>query len=696
MTLGCCTNRQDGYVVSKTLKNGCKGLPLASVIGRIVAAIAFVISTLSILPPQGTGEAKRVETPPVHKGTAPSDPVSLNKVSWWPYGTTYDVAYDPDTGMLVTGSGGTILLLDVADPTQPVKVSDLVLEGQQQHIALSSGIAYITTYRRNGLQVVDVSDPLHLQTISFFPTDYVPHGIEIVGNIAYLADDRYLDILDISNPGSPQLRSQFQVSGRAAHTYMNGDKLYLTVWSEGVYVLDVSDPDSPIQVGFHSAPDVALFAVTGSLALQADWYHNTVQVFDVTDDAAFKTLSTFDLLNETHNPSGVVVDIVFSNSLAYISGEYWDHLQVVDLSDPSHPAIIGSINAQQSTINRGQYYVGAGPIILVGNLLFQSAWTCGVGIFDISDPKSIHVLGNFETPDPYLDISVSGNIACVANMSDGVRLFDVSNPFAIHEIGSLSPGMATGTFLQVVCQDGSAYSATEGWGLQIYDINQPDSPHFVGSVDTPGTARGIAVVDGFAYITDASGGLRIMDVHSPSAPIEVGFYLFSSPTTKVAVSGEYAYVGTEDGALHVVDVSDPVHSADLGHFQLPVVSSYVTSLTATENEIYLGTNDSFVYRLDISNPQSPQLKSSLAFPGDGTIEDIVYSQERVYIAGESFGLRVAAVSNPMSMEEIANFQAPGPADGVDIAGGYIYLACNDAGFLTLRLGYPIYLPLVLH
>jgi hypothetical protein len=426
-------------------------------------------------------------------GNTSSTPLSLNKVSWWPYGTTYDVAYDPATGMLVAGSGGTILLFDVSDPTHPFKVNDLVLEGQQQHIALSNGIAYITTYRRNGLQIVDVSNPLHLQTIGFFPTDYVPHGIEIAGNIAYLADDRYLDILDISNPAAPRLRSQFEVSVRAAHTYMHGDKLYLTVWSEGVYVLDVSNSDSPIQLGFYSAPNVAMFAVTGNLALLANWYDDTVTVYNVTNDGAFAVLNTFELLNGTLNPMSVVVDIVFSGSLAYISGEYWDHLQVVDLSDPIHPAIIGSINAQQSTINRGQYYVGAGPIILVGNLLFQSAWTCGVGIFDISDPKNIRVLGNFDTPDPYLDISISGNIACVANESDGVRLFDISNPYAIHEIGSLSPGMAMGTFLQVVCQDGYAYNSTEGWGLQIYDINQPDSPHFVGSVDTPGTARGIAL-----------------------------------------------------------------------------------------------------------------------------------------------------------------------------------------------------------
>ena len=682
-----------GYDIMNSTTIGHKGSPAAAMAGIVVAVVATVVATVAAFALKGEGRAMGVSgPPPVYSGVTKSDTDGVRKVSWWPYGTCYDVAYDPSTGLLVIGSGGAILLLDVSDPSRPIKVNELVLEGQHQHIVVTGGIAYVTTYRRNGLQIIDVSTPSNLRTIGFYPTEDAPHGtsedaphgIEIVGKTAYLATCQALDIVDISDPASPRLRSHFQVAGRAAHTYISNHKLYLTVWFEGVYVLDISNPDSPGQLGFYSSPNVALFAVTGNLALLAKWYDHTVQIFDVSDDSAFNQISTLELLDETNNPNGAVTDIVFSNSLAFISGEYWDHLQVVDLSNPYSPVIVGSINAEESTINRGQYYVGGGPIILVGNLLFQASWTCGVGIFDVSKPESIRVIGNFDTPDPYLDVSISGHIACIANQSDGLRLLDVSDPLNIKEIGSLSPGLASGTFLQVVCTDAQyAYVATEGWGVQIFDIGQPDSPNLVGSADTPGIARGIAVSNGFAYVADSEGGLRIVDVRVPNSPVEVGFCLFSASTTRVAISGGYAYVGTEDGYLQIVDVSDRTKPRVVGVFQVPGTSSFITSLTALENELYIGTNDSFVHRLDISNPISPQLKSSIFFPSGGPLEDITISQGRAYIASFHFGLRVVDVTDPVSMNEIAYYQVPGPGRGVDVAGGYIYFACDDAGLLIL-------------
>jgi hypothetical protein len=636
--------------------------------------------------------------PPLDQGRAlasePGVVRNLRRVAWWPYGTCYDVAYDPSSCVLVAGSGGTILLLDVSDLSQPRKVSDLVLQGQATHIELSQHIAYVTTYRRDGLQIVDVSHPAQPYTLGFYAAQGNAHGIEIVGHIAYLAAGESLDIVDVSNPVLPRLEGRYPVAGRATHTAVRGDKLYLEVWSEGmhpsssgsggIHVLDISNPAAPRQLGFYPAPNLAHFAVLGSTGLLAEWGSHTLHVLDLADDAAFSEVSTLDLLDETHNAAGVVVDIEFLGSLAFISGEFWDHLQVVDVSDPRHPVVVGSVNAEQSTIDRGQYYIGAGPITLAGNLLFQAAWTCGVGIFDISQPLAPRVVRTWDTPDPYSDVCISGNIACIANCSDGLRLLDISDPLHMREIGSLSPGLAAGTFFQVVCPAGRyAFAATEGCGLQVFDITLPDSPHRVSVADTPGIARGIAVSEGYAYLADSEGGLRIMDVRLPDSPFEVGSCLFGASTTRVAVSNGYAYVGTEDGYLQIVDVSSPASPQFHGALPIPGTPDWITSLTTAGNELYLGTNAGFVHRLDITDPLSPQLKSSLALPGDGPLEDVVVAQGRLYVVGVPFGLHVLDVTDPVDMAEVAYDQAPGPARGVDVAGGHIYVACDDAGLLVL-------------
>ena len=604
----------------------------------------------------------------------------ISKVSWWPYGTCYDVAYDPQTGLILIGSGEVLELLDVSDPSQPIKVNEIILQGQHQHMALSEGIAYVTTYRRDGLQIINVSNPANLQTIAFYPAEGNPHGIEVQGDTAYLAVGQDLDILDISNPGSPRLRAHFQVMGRAAHTYISNHKLYLTVWNEGVYVLDISDPDSPDQLGFYSSPIVSLFAVTGNIALLAKWYDHTVQILDVTDESAFTQISTLELLDETNNPYGVVVDIVFSGSLAFISGEYWDHLQAVDLSNPYSSEIVGSINARDSSLNPLHYYPGGGPIILVDDLVFQASWTDGVGIFDVANPESIYVIGNFDTPDPYRDVSISGHIACIANHSDGLRLLDISDPLNIQEIGAQ---YTRGTFLHVICTDVQyAYTATEGWGMQIFEISQPDSPQLVGSIDTPGIAQGLALSNGYVYIADGDGGLRVIDVRIPSTPVEAGFLLFSVSATRVVVSDTYAYVGAQDGTLHIVDVSDPTHPHLTGVFQLPGTPSAISSLTGFASDLYIGMGVS-VYRLNISNPTVPQLKSSIVIQTGEPLDDIALAEGRAYVSSMPFGLRVIDTTDPVSMYEIGSYQVPGPGRGVDVAGGLIYYVCDDAGLMIL-------------
>lgn len=652
------------------------------IVASVIATTATAVTVL-VLKIDGV-DFKQDEPAAVYSSVAANDPVNIRKVSWWPYGTCYDVAYDPATQLLLIGSGCALLLLDVTDPSRPVKVNHLTLEGQHQHIALAEGIAYVTTYRKNGLQIIDVSDPSHLETIAFYPTEDTPHGIEIVGGIAYLAAFQSLDILDVSDPAAPAMRSRFPVGGgRAAHTYIRDDKLYLTVWSEGLYVLDISNPDSPVCLAFHSLPDIVLFAVSDNLALQTVLNDNTIKILDVSDDAEFNQISELDLMDEYSNPDGVVVDILFSDSIAFVSVEYYHHLQAVDLSDPYNPVIVSTANQDDSSLDPdpGHNYPGGGAIALAGGLLFQASWVNGAGIFDITAPESVHVVGNYDTPASYRDVSVSGQIACIANFTDGIRLLDVSNPLDIKEIGWL---FTMGNFVEIVCDGAYAYAATEGWGVQIFDIDKPGSPHWIGWALTPGMARGVAVANGHAYIADSQGGLRIFDVAIPDSPVEVGFCLFSDSPTKVAVSGGYAYVGTADGRLQIVEITDPTAPKVASVYAVPVASSYITSLAVSGNDLYFGTNEGGMYRLDVSDHALPQLKSSLNFPDTGAVEDIAVFQGRAYAASEPFGLQAVDVTDPESMKMDGSYQTPGPGRGVFPTKGYIYFACDDGGLLVLR------------
>ena len=92
--------------------------------------------------------------------------------------------------------------------------------------------------------------------------------------------------------------------------------------------------------------------------------------------------------------------------------------------------------------------------------------------------------------------------------------------------------------------------ADEGPGAQVV---------LMGSYDTSGYVRGVAVAGGYAYVADYENGLVVVDVSDPANPTRVGGYDTSGSAQGVAVSGGYAYVADGGSGLVVVDVSDPVN-----------------------------------------------------------------------------------------------------------------------------------------
>jgi hypothetical protein len=69
----------------------------------------------------------------------------------------------------------------------------------------------------------------------------------------------------------------------------------------------------------------------------------------------------------------------------------------------------------------------------------------------------------------------------------------------LHWVGSVdTPDVAHGVAVVGV----HAYVADRASGLQVIDISDSRNPEIIGSVDTPGDAWGVDVLGGFAYVTD--------------------------------------------------------------------------------------------------------------------------------------------------------------------------------------------------
>jgi len=105
--------------------------------------------------------------------------------------------------------------------------------------------------------------------------------------------------------------------------------------------------------------------------------------------------------------------------------------------------------------------------------------------------------------------------------------------------------------------------------IVIFALSPPavaqECPEFVGSVDIdrPGVPWAIAVSNGYAYVAAGTDGLRVIDVRLPSAPVEVGSLDTPGDARNLAVSGNQVFVADGNSRRGSAITSDRRRSATI-------------------------------------------------------------------------------------------------------------------------------------
>lgn len=111
-------------------------------------------------------------------------------------------------------------------------------------------------------------------------------------------------------------------------------------------------------------------------------------------------------------------------------------------------------------------------------------------VLDISDPASPSIVGSLSVPPPASDIALFGDYVYMACIYAGLLVVDITNPHSPQITGAVStPGHAS----RIALAGDYAYVADRSSGLQVIDIADPANPRIVGHVKTPGEAWYAAV-----------------------------------------------------------------------------------------------------------------------------------------------------------------------------------------------------------
>ena len=292
--------------------------------------------------------------------------------------------------------------------------------------------------------------PVAAQAISFVPVGSITGPADLVkvqGGYAYLAGEKTITVVDISNPAAPKRAGAYTFPEKIWGFRVVGSLVYVAADFFGLGILDVSNAAAPTLVGRFKTPGQAkAVVVSGTRALVAD-HMSGLDFLDVSNQAKPASLGSFFL-------EGYARDVALSGTLAY-AVDSPTGLYVLDFSKKDPLEAVGTLqSASGRVIDVPESSSGTGPKVacVVGGAALQ--------VFDVSNPAAPVLASTFRTPGRPQRVAIKGALAYVADGKEG---------------------------------------------LQVVDLSTPSAPRIVGAYKTTSLARDVAVTDSLVFVIDGSG-----------------------------------------------------------------------------------------------------------------------------------------------------------------------------------------------
>ncbi len=287
-----------------------------------------------------------------------------------------------------------------------------------------------------GIVAVDVTDPANPTEIKRLDTPGLAQRIVIPGNEAYVADSYGgVEVFSIFSPALMTQISSFQTDGRAYGIYVSAEKTYVATGDSGLAILHLGNWEHPSQVGrLRTRPGVARSLTIGS------------------------------------------------NNFAYIAAQDRGVLRV-DVSNAASPVIRHESASPSSS--QGICWDSRGWVVV-------AEYSAGLRVLD---PDDLHEVGTIPINGNSFDV-VQGaypDLAYfyVANFNRGVTVVRMTPPSSYSDLTTLA--MPDDTWGVSVLGDSLLFACVDNAGLKIIDISDPSHPSVLGTFQTPGPARGVAV-----------------------------------------------------------------------------------------------------------------------------------------------------------------------------------------------------------
>ena len=313
-------------------------------------------ATVEILPRHVAEEVELI-------GHAPVRNVSTSDLWVWEGVDGRDYAI---TG---THSGhGSTYWWDVTDPANPVLTDSLIVDARTTNdvkVSEDGELCVISregaSNRRNGIVIVDCTDPRNIEIISTYDDELTGgvHNLFIHDDHVYAVNNGVrFDVIDIADPANPHRVGRFELDtpGHAIHDIWIVDGIaYTSNWNDGVVVIDVGggdkggSPENPVEI--------ARFRDIGGATHAAFPYHSPTGKFYIFMGDEIGA-PAFDGQEDGRTPE-------------FMSG----YIHVVDFTDPENPEEVARYEIPEA---------GSHNMWIDDDRLYAAFYQGGLRVLDIS------------------------------------------------------------------------------------------------------------------------------------------------------------------------------------------------------------------------------------------------------------------------------------------------------------------------
>jgi len=323
----------------------------------------------------------------------------LNDPSW-PKTYTLNVRMAGTLAYLIRRDG--LHIIETADPAHPVELGRygrVMPSGEANDVKLvQAGAKRYALIADVPVDIVDVTDPANPFLAGMIGEEAHTVAVESRDNKVYAyfgAYNRRCPIYDVTDPTTPVKLGSFLTAGSLVHDLsLENGVAYLNAWEGGFYVVDYTTPASPHQLGrWPQSPATTSHSswpmqVGGRhIALHGDEnYAAHLDVVDV-DPASASFMSSIGSYKTRDLVS--IHNLMAFGSKAYFT-YYQDGVRVLDMSDPTNPALVGYYNTwdPQADYTTSDFFEGAVglDVDLTRKLIFVADSPRGLLILQDSTP----------------------------------------------------------------------------------------------------------------------------------------------------------------------------------------------------------------------------------------------------------------------------------------------------------------------